>query len=53
MFEPVHALGELVIDPSVVGVQFKIVFVDDFLGYYAKLDARVLWLIKWSVEVEI
>ncbi len=53
MFEPVHALGELVIDPSAVGVQFKLVLVNDFLGDYAKLDARVLWSIKWSHEVEI
>ena len=53
MFEPVHALRELVIDPSVVGIRFKLVLVDDFLGVYAKLDARVLWSVNWSHEVEI
>ena len=53
LFEPVHALGELVINPYVVGVRFKIVLFDDFLEDYAKLDARVLWSIKWGFEVEI
>ena len=53
MLEPVHALGELVMDPSVLGLRFELVIVDDFLGDYAKLDARVLWLVKWSHEVEI
>ena len=53
MLEPIHALGELVIDPSVVGVCFEVVLVDDFLGDYAKLNARVLWSVQWSHEVEI
>jgi len=30
LFELIHALGELVIDPSVVGVRFKVVLVNDF-----------------------
>ncbi len=53
MLEPIHALGELVVDPSVVGVCFEVVFVDDFLGDYSKLDACLLWLVQWSHEVKI
>jgi hypothetical protein len=53
LFEPVHAFGELVVYPAVVGILLKFILIDDFLGNYTELDSRILWLIKGSVEVEV
>ena len=39
----------LVVYPAVVGIMFKFVLIDDFLGEYAEFDLRILWLIKRSV----
>ena len=53
MFEPVHAFGELVVYPAIVGILLEFILVDDFLKDDAELDSRILWLIKGSVEVEV
>ena len=53
MLESIHAFGDLVVYPAVVGILFKFVLINDFLGEYAEFDLRILWTIKWSVEVEV
>ena len=53
LLEPVHALSKFIIYPTVVGVLFKTIFINDFLGYYAELNACILWAVEWSVEVEV
>ena len=53
LLEPVHALGEFVIYPTVMGALFGSTLIDDILRYHAELDACLLWAIKWSIEVEI
>ena len=53
LLEPIHALGKFVIYSTVVSVSFKTIFINDFLGYYAELDACILWAVERSVEVEV
>ena len=49
----VHAFGELVVYPAIVGVLFESILINNFLRYYAKFDLRILWSINGSVEVEV
>ena len=53
MLESIHAFGDLIVYPAVVGVLFKFVLINDFLGEYAEFDSCILWPIKRSVEVEV
>ncbi len=53
MFEPVHAFGELIVYPAVVGILLKFILINDFLGNYAELDSCIFWSIEGSVEVEV
>ena len=50
--EPIHALGKSVIHPTVVSILFKTILINDFLGYYAELDACILWAIERRHEIE-
>ena len=42
LFEPVHAFGELVVYPTVVGILFEFILINDFLGNDTELDSRIL-----------
>ena len=53
LFEPAHAHHEFIVYPAVVGVSFKVIFVDDFLRHHAELDACILWAIERRHEVEV
>ena len=51
LFEPVHALGELKIYPSVVYILIEIVFINDLLRDVGELDAGVLGPVSIYVDI--
>ncbi len=51
--ETVHATAHFRVEPGVTGKLVELVLVNDFLGDVRKLDAGVLWPVKWGVEVEV
>ena len=53
LFEPIHAFGELVVYPAIVGILLKFILVDNFLGNYTELNLRIFRSIEGSVEVEV
>ena len=53
LFEPIHTHYEFIVYPSVVGVSFKFIFIDDFLRHNAELDACILWAIERCHEIEV
>ncbi len=53
MGETVHATAHFEVDPGVAGNLLEIVLVDEFLGDVRKLDADVLWLVEWGVQIEV
>jgi hypothetical protein len=50
--ETVHATVHFEVDPGVAGNFVELVLVDEFKGGVRKLDADVLWLVKWGVQIE-
>ncbi len=51
--ETVHAMAHFEADPGVAGDLVELVLVDGFEGNVRKLDAGVLWLVKWGVQIEV
>jgi hypothetical protein len=51
--ETVHAMAHFKVDPGVAGNLVELVLVDEFLGDVLKLDADILWPVKWGVQIEV
>ncbi len=51
--ETVHATAHFEVDPGVAGNIVELVLIDEFEGGIHKLDADVLWLVKWGVQIEV
>jgi hypothetical protein len=51
--ETVHATAHFKVDPGVAGNLVELVLNDEFLEDVRKLDADVLWPIKWGVQIEV
>ncbi len=50
--ETVHATAHFKVDPGVVGNLVELVLIDEFMGDVRKLDADVLWPVKWGVQID-
>ena len=52
--QAVHPFLDFDIDPSFFADQVvEVVFYDDLFGDDAKVEAHVLWLEHWSIEIKI
>jgi hypothetical protein len=53
MGEIVHATAHFEKDPGITDKLVELVLVNELLRYVSKLDADVLWPVKWGVKVEV
>jgi hypothetical protein len=51
--ETIHAMAHFKVDPGVASNLVELVLVAEFLGDVCKLDADVLWLVEWGVQIEV
>ncbi len=51
--ETVHATAHFKVDPGVAGNIVELVLVNEFKRDVRKLDADVLWSVKWGVQIEV
>lgn len=53
LFEAIDTFCNFEVDPIIVCIRGEVVFVDEVLRYVVKLDADILWAVKWCAEVKV
>ena len=53
MFQTIDTFVDLKVDPSIVCILGKVVFIDEFLGNVPQSAADVLRSVKWCSKVEV
>ena len=53
LWEAINATANFEVDPTILHMVVKVIFIDEFLRNVAEIDADISKAVQWSLEVEV
>ena len=53
LWEAINATANFEVDPTILHMVVKVIFIDEFLRNVAEIDADISEAVQWSLEVEV